>query len=432
MPALLPLLLPLAVVAVPLLDLLLAVVRRTRAGRSPVRPGQAAPAPPPARAGPLAAPGRAAHVRVAALLAFSAVGLAFVPVGVAAVWFVCGVAVLVVAVRWPGCDRAASAGACTRRAAAAPDRAPPPRDQSRRCRRVTPAGTCPPSPADRRRSGRCPRPRRPRRPAGAPSWCTSAVGVVAPSSAAVVGRRPAALGAALGAAHRAGVLRRRAVVVVGSCATVAEIALTGGAGRVPRSDPRAVRAHRAAAGRDLARPEVFALDDRGLHRASGWRCGLALQRIKALVVEPVRPSTRRPRHRVDVRAPSRSRDPGQATAIAGPATVAATPGWYRRSRRRRPRPAGRAAATAACRRCGVGHRQPPDRRHPVYGGIGWLLANGWDTELYFVAGGVLIGGRPGRCSCCSVRLEPSRPEPETQRQDRRDRSSHGGSRPMAA
>ena len=37
-PALLPLLLPLAVLAVPLVDLLLAVVRRTRAGRSPFAP----------------------------------------------------------------------------------------------------------------------------------------------------------------------------------------------------------------------------------------------------------------------------------------------------------------------------------------------------------------------------------------------------------
>ncbi len=40
-PVLLPLLLPFAVLAVPLVDLLLAVVRRTRAGRSPCRAGQA-------------------------------------------------------------------------------------------------------------------------------------------------------------------------------------------------------------------------------------------------------------------------------------------------------------------------------------------------------------------------------------------------------
>ena len=35
------------------------------------------------------------------LLAFTAVGLAFVPVSVAAIWFACGVAVLYIAVRWP-------------------------------------------------------------------------------------------------------------------------------------------------------------------------------------------------------------------------------------------------------------------------------------------------------------------------------------------
>ena len=37
-PTVLPLLLPLAVIAVPLVDLLLAVIRRTRAGRSPFAP----------------------------------------------------------------------------------------------------------------------------------------------------------------------------------------------------------------------------------------------------------------------------------------------------------------------------------------------------------------------------------------------------------
>jgi UDP-GlcNAc:undecaprenyl-phosphate GlcNAc-1-phosphate transferase len=38
LPVLMPLLLPFAVLAVPLIDLLLAVVRRTRAGRSPIAP----------------------------------------------------------------------------------------------------------------------------------------------------------------------------------------------------------------------------------------------------------------------------------------------------------------------------------------------------------------------------------------------------------
>ena len=40
-PVLLPLLLPLAVLAVPIIDLLLAIVRRTRAGRSPFAPDKA-------------------------------------------------------------------------------------------------------------------------------------------------------------------------------------------------------------------------------------------------------------------------------------------------------------------------------------------------------------------------------------------------------
>ena len=61
---LLPVLLPLAILVVPLADLVLAVLRRTRAGRSPFAPGQAAPAPPAAGDRALAAPGRADHVDV--------------------------------------------------------------------------------------------------------------------------------------------------------------------------------------------------------------------------------------------------------------------------------------------------------------------------------------------------------------------------------
>jgi UDP-GlcNAc:undecaprenyl-phosphate GlcNAc-1-phosphate transferase len=100
-PALLPILLPVAVMAVPMADLLLAVIRRTRAGRSPFTPDK-----------------QHLHHRLlelghsqkravglmyawTGLLAFSAVSLAFVPVGVVALWFVCGCIVLVVAVRWP-------------------------------------------------------------------------------------------------------------------------------------------------------------------------------------------------------------------------------------------------------------------------------------------------------------------------------------------
>ncbi len=64
LPTLLPVLLPISLLIVPLADLLLAVVRRTRAGRSPFAARQAAPAPPAARDRPQPAPGRPDHVDV--------------------------------------------------------------------------------------------------------------------------------------------------------------------------------------------------------------------------------------------------------------------------------------------------------------------------------------------------------------------------------
>jgi UDP-GlcNAc:undecaprenyl-phosphate GlcNAc-1-phosphate transferase len=100
-PALLPILLPAAVMAVPLLDMLLAVVRRTRAGRSPFAPDKQHLH---HRLLELGHSQRRAVLLMygwTGLLAFTAVGLAFVPASVAAVWFVCGVVVLFVAVRWP-------------------------------------------------------------------------------------------------------------------------------------------------------------------------------------------------------------------------------------------------------------------------------------------------------------------------------------------
>ena len=100
-PALLPIVLPAAVMAVPLLDMLLAVVRRTRAGRSPFSPDKQHLH---HRLLELGHSQRRAVLLMygwTGLLAFTAVGLAFVPVGIAAVWFVCGIAVLAVAVRWP-------------------------------------------------------------------------------------------------------------------------------------------------------------------------------------------------------------------------------------------------------------------------------------------------------------------------------------------
>ncbi len=100
-PALLPIVLPAAVMAVPLLDMWLAVVRRTRAGRSPFSPDKQHLH---HRLLELGHSQRRAVLLMygwTALLAFTAVGLAFVPVSVAAVWFVAGVLALLVAVRWP-------------------------------------------------------------------------------------------------------------------------------------------------------------------------------------------------------------------------------------------------------------------------------------------------------------------------------------------
>lgn len=101
LPALLPLLLPLAVIAIPMLDLSLAVIRRARAGRDPFAPDK-----------------KHLHHRLlelghshrravslmygwAALVAFTTVALVFVSVQVVALTAVCGLVVLGVLVfRW--------------------------------------------------------------------------------------------------------------------------------------------------------------------------------------------------------------------------------------------------------------------------------------------------------------------------------------------
>ncbi len=102
LPTLLPLLLPAAVIAVPLLDVGLAVVRRTRARRSPFAPDK-----------------QHLHHRLlelghsqrravglmhawTALIAFTAVSLAFVPFAMSATFFGVGVIVLAVLVIKPG------------------------------------------------------------------------------------------------------------------------------------------------------------------------------------------------------------------------------------------------------------------------------------------------------------------------------------------
>ena len=105
LPALLPILVPLAVLAVPLLDLGLAVIRRTRAGRSPFAPDK-----------------QHLHHRLlemghsqrravllltgwAALIAFTVVLLAFVPLTQALAASAVGVLLLGLGVAWPGMRR---------------------------------------------------------------------------------------------------------------------------------------------------------------------------------------------------------------------------------------------------------------------------------------------------------------------------------------
>ena len=100
-PTLLPMLLPVAVMAVPLVDLLLAVIRRTRAGRNPFAPdklhlhhrllemGHSQP--------------RAVQLMYAwtGLVAFTAVAVAFIPLGYVIAGFLVGLAAIVIAVRRP-------------------------------------------------------------------------------------------------------------------------------------------------------------------------------------------------------------------------------------------------------------------------------------------------------------------------------------------
>jgi len=101
LPALLPILLPLAVMAVPLLDLGLAVVRRTRHGRSPFAPDKQHMHHRLLEVGH--SQGRAVLLMygLAAVIAGTAVALAFVPVWYALIIFGVGIAVLMFAVLQP-------------------------------------------------------------------------------------------------------------------------------------------------------------------------------------------------------------------------------------------------------------------------------------------------------------------------------------------
>ncbi len=103
-PTLLPILLPLAVMAVPLVDLLLAVIRRTRAGRNPFAPDKQHLHHRLLEMGHSQA--RAVHLLYAwtALIAFAGVAVAFVPAGYVLAGFVVGVVMIAIAVRRPAGD----------------------------------------------------------------------------------------------------------------------------------------------------------------------------------------------------------------------------------------------------------------------------------------------------------------------------------------
>jgi UDP-GlcNAc:undecaprenyl-phosphate GlcNAc-1-phosphate transferase len=114
LPALLPILLPLAVMAVPLLDLGLAVVRRTRHGRSPFAPDKQHMHHRLLEVGH--SQGRAVLLMygLAAVIAGTAVALAFVPVWYALIIFGVGIAVLVFAVLQPRLSHSGEASTLSR------------------------------------------------------------------------------------------------------------------------------------------------------------------------------------------------------------------------------------------------------------------------------------------------------------------------------
>ncbi len=111
LPALLPILLPLAVMAVPLLDLALAVVRRTRRGRSPFAPDKQHMHHRLLEVGHSQRRAVLLMYGLAAVIAGTAVALAFVPVGYALLILASGMALLIMAVIWPRLGQSRSADA---------------------------------------------------------------------------------------------------------------------------------------------------------------------------------------------------------------------------------------------------------------------------------------------------------------------------------
>jgi UDP-GlcNAc:undecaprenyl-phosphate GlcNAc-1-phosphate transferase len=102
LPALLPVVVPLSVLAVPLVDLGLAVIRRTRAGRSPFAPDKQHLHHRLLEMGHSQRRAVALLTGWAALISFTAVLLAFVPLGWALLVCGLGAALLALGVAWPG------------------------------------------------------------------------------------------------------------------------------------------------------------------------------------------------------------------------------------------------------------------------------------------------------------------------------------------
>jgi F0F1-type ATP synthase assembly protein I len=117
-----------------------------------------------------------------------------------------------------------------------------------------------------------------------------------------------------------------------------------------------------------------------------------------------------------VTAPERQAQPGRATTPP-PANGHHDAQWYRRV----------ATKASAEKDQAVDHRLSDDAAWAsvshlaagilVYGGIGWLLGRWLGHQEYFVAAGVLFGVALALFMLFR-RLEPTKPEPETPREDR--------------
>ena len=392
--------------AVPLIDLLLAVDPAHPRRAQPVRAGQAAPAPPAAARSATASAGPCCSCTrwTGAASPFTAVALAFVPVGV----------------RGGLASSTGVGAAAARRPLARPRQRPSVDAPAHRDRSLQPPwpGLEPLSalgcdsrarrpPADRSPSGPVLAPhatrvvlRGRRHPDLVVGRGRTVVGTVRP------GRQAAAIGAASRHGHRRGVLRRRPVRRRhASCGSSPEIAfMTAALARLPRPDPRPVRAHRCCS---RTRP---CFDAQGRSPRTIVACTLVWigaqrldrGRIKMLYVEPREP--RRPVAEVtSERLRPVPRVSRRSDGSRRPASGTTTPSGTVGSRRRRPRHAGRAARGPRVRRRGVGRRQSHDRGDPAStaASAGWS-ATWLGNQSLFDRRRRPLRSRPRACSCCSA------------------------------